>query len=83
MSKYNIFMFSSSSLMEVNKEVIPEMQNLFQSEEDEEEILLGKSKISSIVKTEDEREVKRIPFFSQEPPVIEDDEEDMTKKTWI
>ncbi|ESQ38098.1 hypothetical protein EUTSA_v10029085mg [Eutrema salsugineum] len=69
--------FSSSSLMEVDKEEIPEMQNPFQSEEDEEETSLGKRKISSIVKTEDEREVKRIAFFSQEPPVIEDDEEDM------
>ncbi|KAG7619591.1 hypothetical protein ISN44_As04g004830 [Arabidopsis suecica] len=76
MSKDNMIMFSyelsSSSLMEVNKEEIPHVQNHFQSEEDEE-TLLGKRKIDTIIKTEDEREVKRIAFFSQEPLEEEED----------
>ncbi|CAL9233054.1 unnamed protein product [Arabidopsis halleri] len=41
MSKDNMIMFSyelsSSSLMEVNKEEIPQVHNLFESEEDEED----------------------------------------------
>ncbi|KAL1221751.1 hypothetical protein V5N11_026292 [Cardamine amara subsp. amara] len=67
---------SSSSLMEEeNKDEIPKMQNLFRSEEGEEETSLGKRKINSIVNTEDEREVKRIAFFSQEPLEEEEGEE--------
>lgn len=52
MSKDNMIMFSyelsSSSLMEVNKEEIPQVHNLFQSEEDEEDTSLGKRKISKL-----------------------------------
>ncbi|CAH8273213.1 unnamed protein product [Arabidopsis lyrata] len=80
MSKDNMIMFSyelsSSSLMEVNKEEIPQVHNLFQSEEDEEDTSLGKRKINTNIKTEDEREVKRIAFFSQEP-LEEGEEEDI------
>ncbi|CAA0393648.1 unnamed protein product [Arabidopsis thaliana] len=62
--------------MEVNKEEIPQVQNHLQSDEDKEETSLGKRKIDTIIKTEDEREVKRIAFFSQEP-LEEEEEEDI------
>jgi hypothetical protein len=62
--------------MEVNKEEIPQVQNPFQFEEDKEETSLGKRKIDTIIKTEDEREVKRIAFFSQEPLEEEEEEEE-------
>ncbi|KAL9285670.1 hypothetical protein AtNW77_Chr4g0277821 [Arabidopsis thaliana] len=52
MSKDNMIMFSyelcSSSLMEVNKEEIPQVQNHLQSEEDKEETSLGKRKIGKL-----------------------------------
>uniref|UniRef100_A0A1J3J7B5 Uncharacterized protein n=1 Tax=Noccaea caerulescens TaxID=107243 RepID=A0A1J3J7B5_NOCCA len=60
--------------MEVIKE---EMQNPFQSEEDEV-TSLGKRKINSIVETEDERKVKKIAFFSQEP--LEEEDIDMVEE---
>ncbi|CAH8322031.1 unnamed protein product [Eruca vesicaria subsp. sativa] len=66
-----LYELSSSSLMEVNEDTIPYMQNLFQ----EEETSLGKRKIASIVETEDEREVKKIAFFSQVP--LEEEDIDM------
>ncbi|KAJ0264929.1 Uncharacterized protein HA466_0013150 [Hirschfeldia incana] len=59
---------SGSSLMEVNEGKTPYMQNFLQ----EEETPLGKRKISSIVETDDEREVKRLAFFFQEPLQEED-----------
>ncbi|XP_010431913.1 PREDICTED: uncharacterized protein LOC104716221 [Camelina sativa] len=77
MSKDKIIMFSyelSSSPMDVNKEEIPEVKNIFQSGEDEEETSLGKRKINTIIKKDDEREVKRIAF-SQEP--LQEKEEDI------
>ncbi|KAG7557674.1 hypothetical protein ISN44_As11g036390 [Arabidopsis suecica] len=64
--------------MEVNKEEIPQVHNLFQSEEDEEDTSLGKRKINTIIKTEDEREAKRIAFFSQEP--LEEEDTDMIEE---
>ncbi|XP_010455833.1 PREDICTED: uncharacterized protein LOC104737364 [Camelina sativa] len=75
MSKDKIVMLSyelsSSSPMEVNKE---EVQNHFQSEEDDEDTSLGKRKINTIIKKDNEREVKRIAF-SQEP--LQEKEEDI------
>ncbi|KAF3565846.1 hypothetical protein DY000_02014048 [Brassica cretica] len=62
---------SNSSFMEVNEDKTPYMQNNLQGEETS----LGKRKISSVVETEDEREVKRIAFSSQEP--LEEEEEDI------
>ncbi|CAH2071674.1 unnamed protein product [Thlaspi arvense] len=82
MSNDNIFMsfyeHSSSSLMEVNQEEIPATQNLFRSEEYEEETSLGKRKISLVVETEDEREVKRKAFFS--PETLEEEDIDMIEE---
>ncbi|KAF8112142.1 hypothetical protein N665_0066s0020 [Sinapis alba] len=63
------YQLSNSSLMEVNEDKTPYMQNFLQ----EEETSLGKRKISSIVETEDEREVKRLAFLFQEPLQEEED----------
>ncbi|VVB07830.1 unnamed protein product [Arabis nemorensis] len=81
MSTDNIFMLfyepSSSSLMEVIKEEISETQHLFQSEE---QTSLGKRKINLVVKSEDEREVKRVALFSQEPLKEVEEDIDMTEE---
>ncbi|CAA7046939.1 unnamed protein product [Microthlaspi erraticum] len=69
-NNFNLFYdLSSSSLMEVIKEEI--------SEEDEA-TSLGKRKINSTVETEDERKVKRLAFFFQEP--LEEEDVDMIEK---